>query len=393
MAEESQDGQEKTEDPSQRKLEKSAEDGKVLTSKEMFVFTSMFAAFVLMFVTPLFAQKVLAYWSRLFHFTRPDDLMTMAFERFYELIFSIIIAGLFVGVPMIVIVIGTQVAVGGLNFAPKAFNFKGNRLNPLQGFKRMFGTKGLMELTKSILKVVLLFAIAAVTIYALLPSVLELPSRDLGTATIASLLNFPFLLGMLLIILAIIAMIDYFWQRHTHIQSLRMTKQEVKDEYKQTEGSPEVKAKIRRMQMETAANAGRQQAALDDVPDATAVITNPTHFAVALKYEVGSSEAPKILAMGRGNMAHQIIERANGADVTVFRSPLLARALYYTGEIGAEIAEQLYQAVAVVLAYLYRVDRGEVLAEPEVEIPESLRFTESGQPLKDENSNRANYEA
>ena len=393
MAEESQDGQEKTEDPSQRKLEKSAEDGKVLTSKEMFVFTSMFAAFVLMFVTPLFAQKVLAYWSRLFHFTRPDDLMTLTFERFYELIFSIIIAGLFVGVPMIIIVIGTQVAVGGLNFAPKAFNFKGNRLNPLQGFKRMFGTKGLMELTKSILKVVLLFAIAAVTIYALLPSVLELPSRDLGTATIASLLNFPFLLGMLLIILAIIAMIDYFWQRHTHIQSLRMTKQEVKDEYKQTEGSPEVKAKIRRMQMETAANAGRQQAALDDVPDATAVITNPTHFAVALKYEVGSSEAPKILAMGRGNMAHQIIERANGADVTVFRSPLLARALYYTGEIGAEIAEQLYQAVAVVLAYLYRVDRGEVLAEPEVEIPESLRFTENGQPLKGENSNRANYEA
>ena len=393
MAEESQDGQEKTEDPSQRKLEKSAEDGKVLTSKEMFVFTSMFAAFVLMFVTPLFAQKVLAYWSRLFHFNRPDDLMTMAFERFYELIFSIIIAGLFVGVPMIIIVIGTQVAVGGLNFAPKAFNFKGNRLNPLQGFKRMFGTKGLMELTKSILKVVLLFAIAAVTIYALLPSVLELPSRDLGTATIASLLNFPFLLGMLLIILAIIAMIDYFWQRHTHIQSLRMTKQEVKDEYKQTEGSPEVKAKIRRMQMETAQNARRQQAALDDVPDATAVITNPTHFAVALKYEVGSSEAPKILAMGRGNMAHQIIERANGADVTVFRSPLLARALYYTGEIGAEIAEQLYQAVAVVLAYLYRVDRGEVLAEPEVEIPESLRFTENGQPLKGENSNRANYEA
>ena len=393
MAEESQDGQEKTEDPSQRKLEKSAEDGKVLTSKEMFVFTSMFAAFVLMFVTPLFAQKVLAYWSRLFHFTRPDDLMTMAFERFYELIFSIIIAGLFVGVPMIIIVIGTQVAVGGLNFAPKAFNFKGNRLNPLQGFKRMFGTKGLMELTKSILKVVLLFAIAAVTIYALLPSVLELPSRDLGTATIASLLNFPFLMGMLLIILAIIAIIDYFWQRYTHIQSLRMTKQEVKDEYKQTEGSPEVKAKIRRMQMETAANAGRQQAALDDVPDATAVITNPTHFAVALKYEVGSSEAPKILAMGRGNMAHQIIERANGADVTVFRSPLLARALYYTGEIGAEIAEQLYQAVAVVLAYLYRVDRGEVLVEPEVEIPESLRFTENGQPLKGENSNRANYEA
>ena len=393
MAEESQDGQEKTEDPSQRKLQKSAEDGKILTSKEMFVFTSMFAAFLLMFVTPFFAQKALSYWSRLFHFTRPDDLTTMIFERFYELILSIIISGLAIGVPMIIIVIGTQVAVGGLNFAPKALNFRGNRLNPLQGFKRMFGTKGLMELTKSVLKVVLLFSIAAVVIYARLPSVLQLPSRDLGAATIASLLNFPFLLGMLLIILAIIAMIDYFWQRHTHIQSLRMTKQEVKDEYKQTEGSPEVKAKIRRMQMETAANASRQQAALSDVPDATAVITNPTHFAVALKYEVGSSEAPRILAMGRGNMAHQIIDRAKASNVTMFRSPLLARALYFTGEIGSEIAEQLYQAVAVVLAYLYRVDKGEALAEPDVEIPEEMKFSENGQSLAAKNNNRTDYEA
>ena len=117
-----------------------------------------------MFVTPFFAQKALSYWSRLFHFTRPDDLITMIFERFYELILSIIISGLVIGVPMIIIVIGTQVAVGGLNFAPKALNFKGNRLNPLQGFKRMFGTKGLMELTKSVLKVVLLFSIAAVVL-------------------------------------------------------------------------------------------------------------------------------------------------------------------------------------------------------------------------------------
>ena len=393
MAEESQDGQEKTEDPSQRKLQKSAEDGKILTSKEMFVFTSMFAAFLMMFVTPFFAQKALSYWSRLFHFTRPDDLITMIFERFYELILSIIISGLVIGVPMIIIVIGTQVAVGGLNFAPKALNFKGNRLNPLQGFKRMFGTKGLMELTKSVLKVVLLFSIAAVVIYARLPSVLQLPSRDLGAATISSLLNFPFLLGMLLIILAIIAMIDYFWQRHTHIQSLRMTKQEVKDEYKQTEGSPEVKAKIRRMQMETAANASRQQAALSDVPDATAVITNPTHFAVALKYEVGSSEAPRILAMGRGSMARQIIDRAKASNVTMFRSPLLARALYFTGEIGSEIAEQLYQAVAVVLAYLYRVDKGEALAEPDVEIPEEMKFSENGQSLAAKTNNRTDYEA
>ena len=135
------------------------------------------------------------------------------------------------------------------------------------------------------------------------------------------------------------------------------------------------------MQMEKAANAGRQQAALDDVSDATAVITNPTHFAVALKYEVGSSEAPKVLAMGRGHMAHQIIERAEGAQVTVFRSPLLARALFYTSDIGQEISEKLYQAVAIVLAYLYRIDKGELLEEPEVEVPDELQFDEYGATL------------
>ena len=320
-------------------------------------------------------------------------MLTLVIERFSDLIIFIIITGLVIGILVVIVVIGTQLAVGGLNFAPKALNFKGNRLSPIQGFKRMFGPKGLMELAKSILKVVLLFGLVTAVIFARLPDVLQLTSRDLVTATVASLLNFPFLLGALLIILAIIAMIDYFWQRHVHIQSLRMTKQEVKDEYKQTEGSPEVKAKIRRMQMETAANAGRQQAALSDVPEATAVITNPTHFAVALKYEVGTSEAPRILAMGRGNMAQQIIDRAKEANVTVFRSPLLSRALFFTGEIGAEIAEQLYQAVAIVLAYLYRVDNGEILEEPEVEIPKDLQFAENGKPLGDETGKRAQYEA
>ena len=160
-----------------------------------------------------------------------------------------------------------------------------------------------------------------------------------------------------------------------------MTKQELKDEFKQTEGSPEVKAKIRRMQMETAAKAARQQAALDDVASATAVITNPTHFAVALKYDVGSTDAPKILAMGRGRMAEMIISRANDSKVTIFRNPLLARALYFSGEIGAEIPEKLYQAVAVVLAYIFRIDRGEDVLPPDVELPQDLKFDENGQQI------------
>jgi len=383
MAEESQDGQEKTEEPSQRKLQKAAEDGKVLSSKEAFVFTTMFAGFMLMFITPMFISPVLNGWAEMFHFQRPDDLATLIAERFAYVIRIIVISGLVIGIPMMLVVLATQTAVGGINFAPKALNFKGNRINPLSGLKRIFSAKGLMELVKAVLKVTLLMGIAAVIIYSRMPALIQLPSRDLESAFMRGLIEFPFLLGALLIILAIIFAIDYFWQRHVHIQSLRMTKQEQKDEYKQTEGSPEVKAKIRRMQMETASNAGKQQKALDDVPNATAVITNPTHFAVALKYEVGTADAPIILAMGRGHMAAQIIERAKGANVTVFRSPLLARALYFTGDIGAHITEQLYQAVAIVLAYLYRLDKGEMVEEPEIVVPDELQFTENGQVIDD----------
>ena len=381
MAEQSQDGQEKTEEPSQRKLQKAREDGQVLSSKEMFVFTTLFAGLVMMFILPMFIQPAITRWSRMFHFERPNDLNKLIGEKFFEMLELIILSGIIIGVPIMIIIIATQAAVGGLNFAPKAMNFKGSRISPLAGLKRMFSVKGLVELLKSLLKVFLLFGVSGVVLYAHLPSLIQLTELNLYSAPSTGLDMFPSLLGAMLVILAVIAAIDYFWQRHVHIKQLRMSKQEIKDEYKQTEGSPEVIAKIRRMQMETAQNAGRQQAALEDVPQATAIITNPTHFAVALKYEVGSSEAPKILAMGRGHMAQKIIETGKDSRVTVFRSPLLARALFFTGEIGAEISEQLYQAVAVVLAYLYRLDKGELMEEPDVDLPDNMQFNETGQKL------------
>ena len=191
------------------------------------------------------------------------------------------------------------------------------------------------------------------------------------------------LIGALLIALAIVAALDYFWERYTHTSSLKMTRQELKDEHKQTEGSPEVRAKIRRMQMETSQNATKQREALDDVQNATAIITNPTHFAIALRYVVGESGAPKVLAMGRGLMAEQIISRADKNNITIFRSPLLARALYFTSEIGEEITEKLYNAVAVALAYVYRIDNGEYIEEPNIDIPSDLQLNENGQPLKE----------
>ena len=244
----------------------------------------------------------------------------------------------------------------------------------------MVSVKALVELGKASLKVVSLFAVAIGILYVQAPKILQLPFRSLGEAVASAASMFPAVLGGLLVMLAVIALLDYMWQRHTHVKQLKMSKQEQKDEYKQTEGSPEVKAKIRRMQMESSANAARQQAALNDVPSATAIITNPTHFAVALQYDVGSSIAPKILAMGRGKIAEMIIERGNDADVTIF-SPFWLVRLFFSGEIGAEIPEMLYQAVAVVLAYIYRVDRGEDLERPDVELPEDMRFDEFGRPL------------
>jgi flagellar biosynthetic protein FlhB len=382
MAEEGDDSQEKTEDPSQRKLEKAAEEGRVLTSKDMFVFTGLFGALLMMLAVPGIIEPVLGKWGALLRLERGADLDALISQRITEGIKMILITGVVIGVPLMAVVILTQAAVAGnLNFAPKAMAFKGNRINILKGLQRMVSIKALVELGKASLKVVLLFSIAIGILYMQAPKILKLPYRSLGEAVASAGTMFPVVLGGLLLMLAVIALLDFLWQRHTHIKSLKMSKQDQKDEYKQTEGSPEVKAKIRRMQMENSANAARQQAALDDVSSATAIITNPTHFAVALKYEVGSIEAPKILAMGRGKIAEMIIDRGKDANITIFRSALLARALYFSGEIGKEIPEMLYQAVAVILAYIYRIDRGEDLERPEIELPDDMRFDEFGKPL------------
>ena len=378
MAEQSEDGQEKTEEPTARKLEKAAEEGQVLSSKEMFVFTGIIGMFGLIYILPYFSQMLLSYWSMFFDWSDiVNDKKSILDILFYALRFFTLVI-VFISIPMFIIVLLTQISVGGINFAPKAIQFKGKKINPVEGFKRMFSQKALAELVKAILKVLLLFGLTALVIYDRLDDMLQLTERELSQAIVVMGQSFPKLLFVLLIGLAIIAAIDYFWQRHIFIQGLRMTKQEIKDEFKQTEGSPEVKAKIRRKQMEASANTAKQAAALDDVKNATAVITNPTHFAVALKYEVGTKGAPTILALGKGPMAKNIIERAENAKITLFRSPLLARALFFTGEIGQEINDKLYTAVAVALAYIYKIDRGEFASEPEINVPLDMQFNEQG---------------
>ena len=378
MAEESQDGQDKTEEPSQRKIDKAKEDGQVLQSKEMFVFTSIAMGLIIFLFIPEVALPGMNEWGKFFQIESKEQLYNLPYSRLYQVFEIIIIIALFVGIPLMVVSLLTQMAVGGINFAPKAASFKGNKINPLKGLKRIFSVKGLVELGKSILKVVLLVGLSTLVIYIMLPQLLMISHGTLNSALEIMYYAFPFLIGTLLAALAIIAAIDYFWQRHVHIEQLKMTKQEVKDEHKQTDGSPEVKAKIRRMQMEKSRESSKQREALENVSNATAVITNPTHFAVALKYNPGEIGAPTIIAMGQGAIARQIMERADEHKITIFRSPLLARALYFTGEIGNEISDKLYNAVAIALAYIYRIEQGQTAEEPEIAIPDELTFDEFG---------------
>ncbi len=378
MAEESQDGQDKTEEPSQRKIDKAKEDGQVLQSKEMFVFTSIAMGLIIFLFIPEVALPGMSEWGKFFQIESKEQLYNLPYSRLYQVFEIIVIIALFVGIPLMVVSLLTQMAVGGINFAPKAATFKGNKINPIKGLKRIFSVKGLVELGKSILKVVLLVGLSTLVIYLMLPQLLMISHGTLNSALEIMYYAFPFLIGTLLAALAIIAAIDYFWQRHVHIEQLKMTKQEVKDEHKQTDGSPEVKAKIRRMQMEKSRESSKQREALENVSNATAVITNPTHFAVALKYNPGEIGAPTIIAMGQGAIARQIMERANEHKITIFRSPLLARALYFTGEIGNEISDKLYNAVAIALAYIYRIEQGQTAEEPDITIPDELTFDEFG---------------
>ncbi len=381
MAEED-NSQDKTEEPSQRKLDKAAEDGQVLSSKEVFVFTTLIMGLMILTSIPIFAKEFLSIWKIFFLFDLDYINNISPISGIEKLLRYLIYITLIIGGPLILTIVITQLSVGGINFAPKAFHFKSNRINLISGLKRIFSSKGLVELIKSLFKVGLLGGITYVVILYNIQEIMYLSERNLYTALSNLLSNFPKLTIALLIALGFIAIFDFIWQKYTHLEKLKMTVKEVKDEHKDTDGSPEVKQKIRRLQNEISNRASNQNAALDNVKDASVVITNPTHFAVAIKYEVGETGAPIIIAMGRGMIAEKIIQLANESSVSIFQSPFLARAIYFTGEIGKEISESLYSAVASVLAYIFKIEKGEETNYPEFNIPEDMTFDEYGKKLK-----------
>ena len=378
---ENEQAQEKTEEPTQRRLEKAREDGDVLSSKEMLVFASGVSALIIIGALGLFSQGVLDAWGSLFIFSNPDELLTAKFAKGWSG-YAIVLSGAAIfGIPTMLFIILTQSFVGnGLSFNPKGFSFKAEKLNIIKGLGRIFSVKGLVELIKAIAKVVFLTAVVITFLWFSLTRIvyLNVGSLDDGIAVLYRLLIL-FILSIL-IVLCLIAIGDYIWSRHSWLQKLRMSRQDMKEEFKETEGSPEVKSRMRRLQMEASQKAMQNAQAVEQVKDATVIITNPTHFAVAIRYDQELEDVPVILAMGKDILAKRIIEQADIHAKTVVRSPTLARALYYSGEVGGAISERLYAAVASILAYVYQLERGIDASLNDVQVPADMVFDEFGKP-------------
>jgi flagellar biosynthetic protein FlhB len=379
---EQDDSQEKTLDPTQKRLDKAKEDGDILSSKEMFVFGSSFMGLIVLVCLGMISKNVLASWASLFRWDHPETLGALrVFSS--ELAFSLVLSGAAIfAFPILLAVILTQFFVSGsINFSGKAMSFKPNRINPLSGLKRIFSVKGLVELVKSVMKIIFLISVSGIIIWLAMPKILYLSSSSLSDGLAVFHQSLISLVGGVVGILAIIAVGDFLWSRHQWLQKLRMNHKDMKDESKDSEGSPEVKSRIRRLQMEASQKASQRAQAIENVHEASVIITNPTHFAVALKYAPETRDTPYIIAMGKGPMALRIIDEADKANISRVRSPLLARALFFTGDIGGDVAEDLFSAVASVLAYVLQLERG---ANPSFEdplIPSDLIYDEFGAKL------------
>ena len=386
MAENDQ-SQEKSEAPSQRRLDKAREDGDVLSSREMFVFATSLCGLLLLVSLGFFAGKIIDTWSSFFEFSHQEELQNLRYTKIWDSLATIFIVGGIFGIPTFLFIIVTQSVVGGMiQFNAKNVSFKFDKLDLFKGLGRIFSIKGLVELVKSIAKVVFLTGAVAATIWLFLPKLIYLSTMNLQDAIRLSYSLLILLILILVILLGVIGLGDYAWSRYSWLQKLRMSRQDLKDEFKETEGSPEVKSRMRRMQMEASQRATRQNEALKDVKNATAVITNPTHFAIALRYDPATDTVPIILAMGKGHIAKRIIDEANNHEKTIVRSPLLARALYFTGDIGLAVEEKLYSAVAAILAYVYQLERGVDAELQNFDIPDDLQFDESGRVLGGNNA-------
>lgn len=371
------DGQERTEQATPKRQQEAREKGQVPRSRELgTVAALMAAATALIFMGESLTRAMAAQMQRGLNLSREQVFDTTALPaRFVDAVIAALWTFMPFFVLMLVVAIAASAVLGGWAFT--AISFKWEKLDPIKGMGRVFAWRGLVEMLKGMAKFLLVAMTALLILKLMGEQFLGLGRESLpqGLAHVGNLLSWIFLL--LSATLLIVAFIDVPFQLWDHQRQLRMTKQEVRDEYKQTEGSPEVKGRIRRMQMEIA-----QRRMMAEVPKADVVVTNPTHYAVALRYDQARGDAPVVVAKGSDLIALKIRTVAQENDVPVLEAPPLARALYHSTELEQPIPVGLYRAVAMVLAYVYHLRQGPlysregVVTMPDLPIPDDLRRDE-----------------
>jgi flagellar biosynthetic protein FlhB len=380
MADQPSGGGEKTEAPTEKRLRDSAEKGDVLQSKELgtaMIVIGGTLAFVLFGDVMVSAIAAMLRAGLVFDLHDATDFNVG--QRTFTLLAPLLLpfGGLFLF--LMLAAVATPASLGSLGFRWSALQPKASKLNPMAGFKRMFGMHGLIELGKSMAKVALMGTVGVVMIMSMLPQMAELGHGDVR----AGIGAFGELFGITLMAMAgclgLIAMIDVPAQWFQRNQKLKMTKQEVKDEHKETEGSPELKQAVRRRQYEMLNGSTRKA-----VEEATVLLVNPTHFAIALRYDRLRDAAPVVLARGRGAIAQAMREMAMEKGVTILRYPELTRAIYFTSRPGAIVDERLYMAVATLLAFVFRINEEMDVGfgQPELVVPADMRFDMDGKPQK-----------
>lgn len=351
MAEENDSSADKSEDPTPKRLEKAREEGNIARSRELNTAAILITgAAGLLGFGPYLALNLSNIMS--FNFSIPariaDD--SLLIEHLNQSIIQALLGLVPLFLVLLVAAIIGPTMLGGFNFSFKAISPKASRMNPLSGLGRMFGPKALLELGKAIAKVLVVGSISALVVYINTDDLLSLQREPtlLAMTHALQILGWGFL--MMSAAMLIITAIDVPIQVTQHLEKLRMTLQQVKDEMKETDGRPEVKQKIRQLQQQMASNRMMQ-----DLPLADVVITNPDHYAVALRYDQQQEGAPRLLAKGVDFLAFKIKDVAAEHNIPIVSSPPLARAVYFSTPIGDEIPAGLYVAVAQVLAYIYQL--------------------------------------
>jgi len=362
-------GQERTEQATPKRLREAREKGQVPRSKELNSMALLMAGaggFLLMGETVLTGmQDILSSGLAI------DNVRNMDKYSVVEILGSTLMQSLLVVAPIFllltVVVIMTPVGLGGWSFSTKAISFKWEKIDPIKGVGRIFAWRGLMELLKVLAKFGLVAAISAMILWSLIDEILGLGAESLkpALAHVANLCGWSFLASSSALI--IVAAIDVPFQLWQHAKQLKMTKQEVKDEAKETDGRPEVKGRIRALQQELS-----QRRMMEAVPEADVVITNPTHYAIALRYDQYNMQAPVVVAKGADLVAARIRMVADQNSVAIVSAPPLARALYASTDLNREIPAGLYVAVANVLSYVYQlnaIETGDEIPEQPTDLP------------------------